>query len=132
LPVGAAKPLPTIPDEDAMSTAPTATPFPTSPVDGGTPNRPTTPSGTGEDLLGRVVQGAHEGIDRLAESAAPHLQKLQEGVNAAGDTLRHEAGEVRQLGDEWAESLRCTVRENPLTALLAAAALGVLLARLSR
>ena len=114
-----------------MSTAPT-TPFPTSPVDDGPPNRPATPAGAGEDLLGRVVQGAHEGIDRLAESAAPHLQKLQEGVSAAGDTLRHEADEVRQLGDEWADSLRCTVRENPLTALLAAAALGVLLARLSR
>ena len=125
-----------------MPTATTATPFPTSAASDGTANKPSTQGNTSpersqdsnqaDQLLGRVVQGAHEGIDRLAESAAPHLQRLQEGVSAAGDTLRHEADEARQLGDEWAESLRCTVRENPLTALLAAAALGLLLARLSR
>lgn len=125
----------------ASNTTPT-TPFPTSTADAGKKpdlparndagNKPAADAGPGEDLLGRVVQGAHEGIDRLAETAAPHLQKLQEGVSAAGDTLRVKTDEARELGDEWAESLRSTVRENPLTALLAAAALGVLVARLSR
>ena len=81
-------------------------------------------SGSG-DMLGRVVQGAHQTIDKLAESAAPHLQRLQEGVGARAD-------QVKQVSDEWAESLRGTVRDNPLAAVATALALGVLIARLTR
>lgn len=76
---------------------------------------------TDEHLLERVVQSAHEGIDALADSAAPHVQRFQEGLAVARDT-----------GEEWAESVRCTVRQHPLAALAAAAALGMLVARLTR
>lgn len=79
----------------------------------------------GGDMLDRVVQGAHETIDRLAQTAAPHVQRLQEGVSARAE-------HVKEVGDEWAESLRCTVRENPLAAVAAALAVGVLLARLTQ
>ena len=74
-----------------------------------------------EHLLDRVVQGAHDGIDALADTAAPHVQRLQEGFAVARDT-----------GEEWAESVRCTVRQHPLASLAAAAALGMLVARLTR
>jgi ElaB/YqjD/DUF883 family membrane-anchored ribosome-binding protein len=80
---------------------------------------------TQDDMLSRVVQGAHQTIDRLAETAAPHVQRLQEGV---GTRAEH----VKEVGDEWAESLRCTVRENPLAAVATALALGVLIARLTQ
>ena len=83
----------------------------------------------GDDVFGRVVQGAHETIDRLAESAAPHVHKLQESVASAGDQLHLRADQARELRDEWAESLRCTVREHPLAAVATAVAVGVLLAR---
>ena len=36
------------------------------------------------------------------------------------------------MGDEWAESLRCTVRENPLAAVATALVVGVLIARLTQ
>jgi ElaB/YqjD/DUF883 family membrane-anchored ribosome-binding protein len=84
------------------------------------------------DLLNRVVQGAHETIDRLADSAAPHVQRLQEGVATANDTLHARAGQMRETGDEWAESLRSTVRENPLAAVATALAVGLIVARLTR
>lgn len=74
-----------------------------------------------EQVLGRVKQGAHQGVDTLADTAAPHVQRLQDGIAAARDT-----------GEEWAENLRTTVRENPLAAIAAAAALGMLVARLTR
>ena len=70
-------------------------------------------------MLSRVVQGAHQTIDRLAGTAAPHVQRLQEGVATRAE-------HVKQLGDEWAESLRGTVRDNPLAAVATALALGVL------
>lgn len=86
----------------------------------------------GNDRLNRVVQGAHQTIDRLAETAAPHVQRLQEGLSSTGDMLHTRASQVRETGDEWAESLRNTVRENPLAAVATALALGMLIARLTR
>jgi hypothetical protein len=38
---------------------------------------------------------------------------------------------MREMGDEWTHSLRSTVRENPVAAVVAALALGMLLARLT-
>lgn len=85
-----------------------------------------------DDLMGRVVQGAHDTIDRLAEKAAPPLAQLSESLSHAGESMQGKADAWRATGDEWAESLRGTVRENPLAALAAAVAVGVLVARLSR
>jgi ElaB/YqjD/DUF883 family membrane-anchored ribosome-binding protein len=89
-------------------------------------------SEAGSEMLSRVVQGAHETIDRLAESAAPHVHRIQEGVSSAQDMLQSRASQVRETGDEWTESLRTTVRENPLAAVATALAIGMLIARLTR
>jgi ElaB/YqjD/DUF883 family membrane-anchored ribosome-binding protein len=92
------------------------------------------PSGSpdaGNDVLNRVVQGAHETIDRLAESAAPHVHRLQDSVTGAADALQSRAGEAREIGSEWTDSLRSTVRENPLASVATALAIGLLLARLT-
>ena len=117
-------------------------PFPTSDTAGSTSAASGTTgassTGTGStlppasEMLNRVVQGAHHTIDRLAETAAPKVQRLQEGVLGANDKLHERADQVRQVGDEWTESLRCTVRENPLAALATAVAIGVLIAKLTR
>jgi ElaB/YqjD/DUF883 family membrane-anchored ribosome-binding protein len=83
-------------------------------------------------LLRNAVQGAHETIDRLAESAAPAVRKLGESFSAAEDTLHAKSDQLRDTRDEWAESLRNTVRANPLVAVAAAVTLGLLIARLTR
>jgi ElaB/YqjD/DUF883 family membrane-anchored ribosome-binding protein len=88
--------------------------------------------GDGADLLGRVVQGAHETVDRLARTAAPHVQRLQQSFSAAAEAAQARTDQLRQTGDEWTENLRSTVRENPLAALVTALAIGVLVARLTR
>lgn len=93
---------------------------------------PATGGGTQNDLLNRVVQGAHQTIDRLAETAAPHVQRLQEGMSSTGDALAQRADHMREVGDEWTENLRTTVRENPLASLATALALGMLISRLTR
>jgi ElaB/YqjD/DUF883 family membrane-anchored ribosome-binding protein len=85
-----------------------------------------------DDVIGRIAQSAHETIDRLAETAAPHVSRLGEGLSGAGETLQARADRAREMGDEWVESLRDTVRENPLAAVGVALAIGVLVARLSR
>jgi ElaB/YqjD/DUF883 family membrane-anchored ribosome-binding protein len=92
--------------------------------EGGMP-RSASMGGSGDDMLTRVVQGAHQTIDRLAETAAPHVQRLQQGLDS-------KSGQVREMSDEWTESLRSTVRDNPIAAVATAVAVGLLLARLTR
>jgi ElaB/YqjD/DUF883 family membrane-anchored ribosome-binding protein len=87
-----------------------------------------TPSGAASDMMSRVVSGAHHTIDRLAESAAPHVDRLQ----ATGEDLTQRAEHLRHVGDEWTESMRSTVRDNPLAAVAVALALGMLIARVTR
>jgi ElaB/YqjD/DUF883 family membrane-anchored ribosome-binding protein len=85
----------------------------------------------GGDLMRRVVQGAHATIDRLADTAAPAVSRLQDSVSGAGGKLQSGADHVREMGDEWAESLRTTVRENPIASVAVALAAGMLLAKLT-
>jgi ElaB/YqjD/DUF883 family membrane-anchored ribosome-binding protein len=88
--------------------------------------------GARSELLGRVVQSAHSTIDRLADRAAPHVGKLEEGVHDAGDLLHQRADQMREIGDEWFDEVRASVREHPLAAVGIALAVGMLLARMSR
>ncbi len=92
----------------------------------------TAANATAPALVQSVAQGAHQTIDRLAEQVTPHVQRLQDNMAGATDMLDARADQIREMGDEWLEVLRSTVRENPLAALGAALALGVLVARLSR
>lgn len=83
-------------------------------------------------MLNHAVQGAHDTIDRLADSAAPAARQIGESVSAAGDALQEKTGQLRDARDEWVESVRTTVRGSPLTAMAAALALGALIARITR
>lgn len=84
------------------------------------------------DLVQRAAQGAHATIDRLASQAAPAAQHLQKSLEETGDMLHQRADQAREMGREWTESLRCSVREHPLAAVATALAVGLLVARLSR
>lgn len=84
------------------------------------------------ELMERVVQGAHQTIDRLAGQAAPHVQRLEEKLSGADDLLHQRADQLREMGDVYVDSLRDTVRENPLLAVGAALALGLIIARVTR
>ena len=83
-------------------------------------------------LTDRMAQGAHHTIDRLAEAAGPQLQRLEEAVSGAGLQLKNQARHALEVGDEWTESLRSTVRRNPLAAVATALAVGVLISRITR
>ena len=87
--------------------------------------------GGGQEALDRVVRTAHDTVDRLAQSVAPHVQRLTQGASNTNDALHARADQARDMGDEWTESLRSTVRENPVAAVVAALAVGVLLARMT-
>ena len=87
---------------------------------------------SGRDLLGRVAQGAHGTVDRLTETAAPYVQRLQEGLSSATHAVQARAGQLRETGEEWADTLRGKVRAKPLAAVGVAVAVGMLVSRLAR
>ncbi len=103
-------------------------------------NRPETPTPPASDKappvaadsLGRVVQGAHDAVDRFAEVAAPKVRQLGESVSTAEAALGATAEQLGKTGDAWAEGLRHRVRGHPLTAVAAALALGAVIARVTR
>lgn len=86
----------------------------------------------GQDLLNRVTETAHGAVDRFADKAGPAVQKLESGMAHANEALHDQAHRMRELGDEWTNSARSSVRQHPLTAVMLALAVGVLVARISR
>ena len=83
-------------------------------------------------VLNSAVQGAHDTIDHLADSVAPAAQQSGERVSAAGDAIHAKSDPLRGTRDEWLESVRTTVRGNPLACITAAVALGAAIARITR
>lgn len=83
-------------------------------------------------MLQQAVRGAHDGIDRLAETAAPAVRRLGERVSAVEDELQAKSEQWRETGDAWVDAMRTTVRRNPLACLAGALALGALIARIGR
>ncbi len=79
----------------------------------------------------RAAQSAHEAIDRLAAKAGPAIERLRGSANTAGQTLRAKADQFGDLEEQWVESARSYVRENPLAAVAIAVAAGVLLGKLT-
>ena len=85
-----------------------------------------------QPLTDRVAQGAHHTIDRLVETATPHIERMEGALAGATGHLKAQARHAREKGDEWADDLRVTVRRNPLSAVAAAMAIGALIARITR
>ncbi len=58
--------------------------------------------------------------------------ELGERVCAARDAVSAKSDQLRDTLDEWVEGVRLTVRANPLSCVVAAAAVGAVIARISR
>jgi len=125
-----------------MATTAETTQFPTSesprpdvanrPLPGSTTSSNNPGATSSGELMNRVVQGAHQTIDRLAGHAAPHVDRLEEKLVGADHALHERADHLREVGEGYVRSLRDSVRENPLAAVGVALALGLLIARITR
>ena len=79
----------------------------------------------------RAAQSAHEAIDRLAAKAGPAIERLRGTATNAGESLRARADQFGDLEEQWVESARAYVRENPLAAVGIAVAVGLLLGKIT-
>lgn len=89
------------------------------------------PAQAAKPMIDSVVRDVHDTVDRVAASAAPAVERLVGGVTGATDAAQQRAREVSEIGHEWAETLRTTVREHPLACVAVAVAVGVLVSRLA-
>lgn len=102
---------------------PLSNPMPTS-----TPSTSDASAGT----VDRAAQAAHHTIDRVAAKAGPALDKLRSVAASASDSLHAKASDVSHMPEQWAQSSRSYIRENPLTAVGLGLVVGILLGKLSR
>jgi ElaB/YqjD/DUF883 family membrane-anchored ribosome-binding protein len=82
-------------------------------------------------VLERVVQGAHEAIDRVAATTIPAVEQWTQKASHAGEALHERADRLGEIQEQWLDDARHTVREHPIASVLAAVALGMLVARLT-
>jgi ElaB/YqjD/DUF883 family membrane-anchored ribosome-binding protein len=80
--------------------------------------------------MDRMVQSAHEAVDRFAEKAAPALEKIRTTMGSATEKLPMSKDELSAMQEEWVSSLRDTVREHPIASLAVAAAAGIVISRM--
>ncbi|WP_280156247.1 hypothetical protein [Piscinibacter sp. XHJ-5] len=85
----------------------------------------------GYSTVDRAAQAAHEAIDKLAAKAGPAFERLRGSANNASQTLRQKADQFGELEDEWVDSARTYVRDNPLTAVAVGVLAGVILSKLT-
>jgi ElaB/YqjD/DUF883 family membrane-anchored ribosome-binding protein len=91
-----------------------------------------TSSAGNEGLVDRLMQGAHEAVDRVGSKAAPALEKLTESASAARQSLETKADKLATVQGEMLDSARIYVRDRPFTALAAAALIGALAVTMMR
>lgn len=101
------------------------------PADVGSPF-PRSGESPAKPLLDNIVRGAHDTVDRVAAKAVPAVERLVGGTQSASDALKQRARDAGDVGHEWTESLRATVREHPLAALAVAVAVGVLVSHVAQ
>lgn len=89
-----------------------------------------TTGATTNETVNRAARAAHEAIDKVAAKAAPALDQFQSVASNAAQTVQDKAEVLGQLEDEWLEKTRAVVRENPVTAVLAAVVAGLVISRL--
>ena len=98
----------------------------------------------GRRALGRTLDqasaGAHEAIDKASDAARPAVDRLASGAHQAVDKLASAAGQaaetlsvrgeqLKNAQTQAMEQTRLYVRENPMTALGIAVAVGFVLSK---
>lgn len=94
---------------------------------GGTDNGRSSSTG---DTVSRVVQGAHEAVDRIAEKAAPAVERVRDGMSSMSESMKAKADQFSAMEEQWLEGCRATVREHPIATVAVALAAGVLLSKM--
>jgi hypothetical protein len=98
----------------------------------------TTPFPTSNDMSSSSPRDDDEGLQVRSTQTPPRPLSAGDDASArhgsgfGSDEMNQQLDHLRQMGDEWTQSLRTTVRDNPLASVAVAVAVGMLLSRISR
>lgn len=84
------------------------------------------------NVTDRVADKAHETIDRAAERAGRAEESVRERYSEADEKVREKARHGHKRADDTLATLGSYIRENPLTAMGLAFAVGALYSSLRR
>lgn len=93
-------------------------------------NRDNMPAAT-SPRLDSAVRGVHETVDRVAAKVTPAIDHLVGSAHSVTDAAHQRVVRLNQTGNEWADSLRTTVRQRPLMSLVMAVVAGYLASRIA-
>jgi ElaB/YqjD/DUF883 family membrane-anchored ribosome-binding protein len=109
-------------------------PFPTSDSmagkSGSGANAGEAAKGSADEMLERVVEGAHKMVDRVAERAAPAVERLKHTVDGAAETVHSQTDRIHAAQEEWIDATRACVRNHPLTSIGVAVLAGMVLSKM--
>jgi ElaB/YqjD/DUF883 family membrane-anchored ribosome-binding protein len=91
----------------------------------------TTGASSNADMLNRVASTAHSAVDRVVGAAGPALEKLRGSASSAGEAMKAKADQFGAMEEQWIASARNYVRENPLAAVAIAAAVGLIIGKVT-
>ena len=115
------------------STFPTATSGTSATGASSTSANGATASGTSSnaDMLNRMASTAHSAVDRVVGAAGPALEKMHGSASSAGEAMKDKADQLGTMEEQWIASARNYVRENPLAAVAIAAAVGLIIGKVT-
>jgi len=132
------------------------TPFPTSTPTSPTQPRSDTPSGSASIGIGSstgntyshsvndlhdehnatdeqvvsAAQTAHKLVDRAAERLSPAMDNLKARADKASSAIHERIDHLDEVQQRWTDDSRSSIRSNPLTWVISALAVGMVLGRL--
>jgi ElaB/YqjD/DUF883 family membrane-anchored ribosome-binding protein len=83
-----------------------------------------------DDTIARVKQTAHDTVDRLADKAAPAIERVKSSMSGMSDSMHARGEQLAEMQEQWMESARTTVREHPLAAVGVAVVAGMVLSKM--
>lgn len=89
-------------------------------------------AGTATRYAEKLGEQASSSANRIADAGHQMLDRASEAAASAADALSARSQEWARMQEQYMETTRNYVRENPLAAVGIALAIGVLLARLTR
>jgi ElaB/YqjD/DUF883 family membrane-anchored ribosome-binding protein len=84
-------------------------------------------SETGSDIAGRVSEAAHNAGEAVRDMAGRASHAVGEGYNQASEKAKEVYEQGREMAEKVGENVRSSVQNQPLTSILIAAGIGVVI-----
>ena len=83
-----------------------------------------------DEQVASAAQTAHKLVDRAAERLSPAMDNLKARADKASSAMHERIDQLDEVQQRWTDDSRSSIRSNPLTWVISALAVGMVLGRL--